>query len=520
MPPPVSVTQCAESESKGPHVTAENPSVPVAAAPPMTRLTRWLYGSGLMASGIKTTAFSTYLLLYFNQVLGVPATIVSQAIFLTLLVDAIADPLIGRWSDRTRSRFGRRHPFLFAAAVPAGLFFALTWFPPAGLSDQQMGIWIFCLAGLTRACMSLFEIPASALGAELTDEYAERTALFGLRYLFGYIGAFGFGAFCLAVFFTATPEYPKGQLNPAGYTGFAILGGILIALAVLVSAVGTMNRIPYLRQVRERAVRLALRDHLREMIDAFSHRPFIAIFGYTLTKQTGIGLYVATTIYFNTFIFRLTSGELAILTVENLVAASLAVPLAPRLARLMGKRNAALVMGLGGACIGVLPLVLTYLGLFLAPGHPLLLPVLFVIGSIYHAMIATSLMNSSGMIADTIEDHAVISGRHNAGVFFSVNSLTTQAAIGMGILLAGIVLDAAQFPAEADPAGVSKGVGDSLILWYVPILIGCWAIGSALLLFYPITEAKHRANLDVLAARAAQEREQEVRDSPEGLAAP
>ncbi|WP_435418508.1 MFS transporter [Parerythrobacter aurantius] len=488
--------------------------------PPLARSTRWLYGSGLMASGIKTTAFSTYLLLYFNQVLGVPASIVSQAIFLTLLVDAVADPLIGRWSDRTRSRLGRRHPFLFAAALPAGLFFALTWFPPAGLSDTMMGVWIFCLASLTRACMSLFEIPSSALGAELTDDYAERTRLFGIRYWFGYIGAFGFGAFSLAFFFVATPDYPKGQLNPAGYTGFAITGGVLIAAAVLVSAFGTMGRIRFLRQVRERSDKLGLVDHLREMADAFTHRPFLAIFGYSLAKQAAIGLYVATNIYFNTFVFRLTSVELAILTVENLVAATLALPLAPWLARKMGKRNAAMAMGLGGICIGMVPLVLTYFGLFLAPGDPLLLPSLFVIGSIYHAMIATSLMNSSGMIADTIEDHAVKSGRHNAGVFFSVNSLTTQAAVGIGILLAGFVLEAASFPAQADPLGVGKAVSDRLIAWYVPIMIGCWLVGSLLLLFYPITEARHRANLEILAARAAQEREQELRDSPEGLAAP
>ncbi|UIP06683.1 MFS transporter [Erythrobacter sp. SDW2] len=496
-------------------MTPETVSAPAPAAPPLPRHTRWLYGSGLMASGIKTTAFSTYLLLYFNQVLGVPASIVSQAIFLTLLVDAIADPLIGRISDRTRSRLGRRHPFIFAAAIPAGFFFALTWFPPTGLSDFAMGVWIFCLAALTRACMSMFEIPSSALGAELTDDYTERTRLFGIRFWFGYIGAFGFGAFCLAVFFVATPEYPKGQLNPAGYTGFAILGGVLIALAVLTSAFGTKSRIPYLRQVRERAVKLTLGDHLREMADAFTHRPFLAIFGYSLAKQTAIGLYVATTIYFNTYVFQLTAKQLAVLTAESLVAATLAVPLAPWLARRMGKRKAAMAMGLGGICIGVTPLILTYFRLFFAPGDPLLLPVLFAVGAIYHAMIASSLMNSSGMIADTVEDHAVKSGRHNAGVFFSVNSFTTQAAVGLGILLAGFVLDAANFPEQADPSGVSKLISDSLILWYVPITVGLWLLGSLMLLWYPITEAKHRANLDALAARAAQEKEQSLRDSPE-----
>ncbi|WP_284124455.1 MFS transporter [Parerythrobacter aestuarii] len=490
---------------------ASKPDVPALPA-----RTRWLYGTGLLASGIKTTAFSTYLLLFFNQVMGVPAYIVSTAIALTLVVDAIVDPIIGRVSDRTRSRLGRRHPYLFAAAIPAGFFFALTWFPPEGLSDMGMGVWVFCAAAFTRACMSMFEIPSSALGTELTDDYVERTKLFALRFWFGYIGAFGFGAMSLYFFFVPTEEYPRGQLNPEGYVWFAIAGGILIALAVLASAFGTKSRIPYLRQVRERPQKLTLVDHLREMADAFTHRPFLAIFGYSLFKQTAIGLYVATTIYFGTYVFQLTAGELAILTLENLVAATLATPLAPRLAKRFGKRNAAMAMGFGGICIGVMPLILTYLDLFFPPGHPLLLPTLFAVGATYHCMTASSLMNSSGMIADTVEDHAVKSGRHNAGVFFSVNSFTTQASVGLGVLVAGLVLEASSFPIGADPLGVSEAIKDSLILFYVPTTVVLWAIGSSLLLFYPITEASHRANLEILKAREAEIREQTMRDSPVG----
>ncbi|GAA4050726.1 MFS transporter [Parerythrobacter jejuensis] len=485
-------------------------------APPLTRSTRLFYGTGLMASGIKTSAFSTYLLLFFNQVMGVPATIVSTAIALTLVVDAVVDPTIGRWSDRTRSRWGRRHPFLFAAAVPAGLFFTITWFPPDGLSDFAMGVWVFGMASLTRACMSLYEIPSSALGAELTNDYAERTRIFALRFWFGYIGAFGFGAFCLYFFFVATPEYPRGQLNPAGYTWFAITGGVLIALAVLTSAFGTRNRIPYLRQVRDREEKLSLMGHLREMADAFTHKPFMAIFGYSIFKQTAIGLYTATTLYFGTYVFELSAGQLAILVTENLVAATLATPLAPKLAEWFGKRNAAMSMGLIGICIGVMPLILTLFGLFFPPGHPLLVPTLFVVGAVYHAMIATSLMNSSGMIADTVEDHAVKSGRHNAGVFFSVNSFTTQCAVGLGILLAGLVLDASAFPQDANPLGVSQAIKNSLIMHYVPATVGLWLVGSLLLLFYPITEASHRANLEKLKSREAEANAQAVRDGAIG----
>ena len=173
--------------------------------PAMTRGQRLSYGFGAVANGVKNAAFSTYLLLFYNQVLGVPASIVSTAIALTLLVDAVADPFIGRWSDMTRSRIGRRHPFILGSALPTAVFFILAWFPPAGLTDIQMGVWVFAIAALTRTSISAFEISSSAMNPELTDDYAERTKLFGLRYWFGYVGTFGFTAFSLAVFFVATP---------------------------------------------------------------------------------------------------------------------------------------------------------------------------------------------------------------------------------------------------------------------------------------------------------------------------
>ena len=98
------------------------------------------YGFGAVATGVKNAAFSAYLLLFYNQVIGIPAAIVSVAIALTLLVDAVADPVIGRWSDSTRSRWGRRHPFITGAAIPTAFFFTLTWFPPAGMTEAR----VFC----------------------------------------------------------------------------------------------------------------------------------------------------------------------------------------------------------------------------------------------------------------------------------------------------------------------------------------------------------------------------------------
>ena len=482
----------------------------------MTRATRVAYGFGATANGVKNAAFSTYLLLYFNQVVGVSAAIVSTAIALTLIIDALADPLLGRLTDVTRSRWGRRHPYIYAAALPTAVFFAMVWFPPSGLGEFEIGFWIFCITALARVSISAFEIPTSAMASELTEDYTERTRLFGLRYWFGYAGAFGFTAFSLAVFFAATPKYPRGQLNPQGYVWFALAGAVLIFVAMIVCGLGTHNRIPHLRQAGLREAPMPLGRHLSEMFTAFSNRGFLAIFGFGVFKYTAIGLYSATSLYFGTYLFKLEGRQLALLTFDALVAATLAAPLAPVFARWWGKRNTSMVMAFFGVCLGLSPLVLSYFGVFWRPGDPRLVPTLFGIGAIYGAMVAVSLINTASMLADVVEDNAVTTGQHSAGVFFAASSFMQQCSSGLGIFGAGLILTLARFPAKLDPANVTRAMTDSLLLHYIPTVLVLWGIGCLILLRYPIDEARHQDNVARLRAQEAEAKAAIVRDGALG----
>ena len=489
---------------------------------PKLRLgTRVAYGAGAMANGIKSAAFSSYLMLYFNQVVGVPAAIVGTALAMTLLVDAVVDPFLGRWADVTRSRWGRRHPFMYAAAIPTTIFFFLTWFPPDGLSHIQLGWWIFAFAAATRASISAFEINASAMNPELTPVYTERTRLFSLRYWFGYGGAYGFTSFSLAFIFIETAEYPRGQLNPDSYVGFASLGAALIFLAITICAIGTHSRIPWMRQAAGLASdpKMPLSRHLKEMLAAFRNRGFLAIFGFGVFKYTAIGLYSATTLYFGTYLFKLSTGALALLTLDSFVAATLAAPLAPVMSNWLGKRRSSMIFAVLGVSIGLTPLVLSLFDMFFVPGDPLLVPVLFAVGAIYGAMVAISLINTSSMLADVVEDSEVETGTHSAGTFFSASSFMQQCSNALGIFVAGQVLAWSAFPEKADPATVPESVVDSLLIHYIPMSISLWSIGALFLLFYPITRERHERNVEVLRAREAEARDQQQRDAALGAPA-
>ncbi|MBD3646042.1 MAG: MFS transporter [Pseudomonadales bacterium] len=112
--------------------------------PPLTARARWLYGAGSAAYGVKDNGFSYFLMFYYSQVLGLQASLAGLAIMIALIFDAISDPLVGYWSDHTHSRWGRRHPFMYAAALPVSVCYFILWNPI--IPDlSQTGLFLYLI---------------------------------------------------------------------------------------------------------------------------------------------------------------------------------------------------------------------------------------------------------------------------------------------------------------------------------------------------------------------------------------
>ena len=104
------------------------------------------YGFGSVAYGVKNNGFDYFLLLFYSQVIGLDARLVGIAITTALVVDAISDPVVGYWSDNLRSRWGRRHPFMYASLLPVSLSYFLLWNPPADASQSTLFWYLLSLA--------------------------------------------------------------------------------------------------------------------------------------------------------------------------------------------------------------------------------------------------------------------------------------------------------------------------------------------------------------------------------------
>ena len=145
----------------------------------------------ISAAGVATMVF-------YNQVLGVDPWLCGVVFFVASVVDAVSDPLVGSWSDNFRSRWGRRHPFMLLSVTPLALAFYLMYAPPADLSELQYFWWFLGTMVMLRLGKTFYTIPYDALGAELTDDYHERTSVFGYNGVISMVAGAVLGVLVLA----------------------------------------------------------------------------------------------------------------------------------------------------------------------------------------------------------------------------------------------------------------------------------------------------------------------------------
>ena len=211
---------------------------------------RLAFGLGQMAEGIKGFSFSLFALFYYNSVLGLSASLAGAAMGIALLFDAVTDPLTGSVSDRWRSKWGRRHPFMGVSALPLGLSFWGLFSPPEGLTQFELFAWLTIFAVATRTAITICHVPHTALRAELTSNFGERTRLVATRQVFGYLGVL---VMVLAGFGYFFADDRGGRANAEGYSPFGLAMGVLMIVTILVSAWGTRSQIPHLPAPAERA---------------------------------------------------------------------------------------------------------------------------------------------------------------------------------------------------------------------------------------------------------------------------
>ncbi|MBI1406221.1 MAG: hypothetical protein GC145_08865 [Caulobacter sp.] len=465
--------------------------------------TKLFYGFGSVAYGVKDQGLTSLLLLFYNQVVGLPAAWVGAALGFALVLDAFADPVIGQLSDNTRSRWGRRHPYLYGSILPVALGFLLLWNAPKDWSPPALCAWLVACVLVVRTCITVYEIPSSALVSEFTGDYDQRTSLLSFRFFFGWGGGIAMTILAYQVFLAPSAANPQGLLGRAGYSHYALAASLIMAGAILVSALGTHRWIPFLPKAPERT-RLSLTGAIREMASTLAHRSFLVIVLSGLFSAMSMGLASALSVYIGAYFWEFTSPQLSGLIFASALATGAALIAAPILSRTMGKKHGSMTASAVSMLVGPAPMILRLLGWFPANHSPQLLPILFCTTFVsVTAFIIGSILGAS-MIADVVEDSELKTGRRSEGLFFSAASLIQKAVSGLGIFMSSILLLLADFPDHAVPGAVSQDILNRLGLLYIPTLMGLNLIALIVVSFYRIDRGQHEATVRRLAEMAAE----------------
>jgi Na+/melibiose symporter-like transporter len=464
--------------------------------------TRLSYGVGQLSDGIKQSSFTTFLFFYYNQVLGLSGSLAGTAALLALLVDAITDPMVGQLSDRFDSRWGRRHPFMLAGAIPFGLAMVLLFSPPAGLGEMALFWWMLGGAIFVRLMLTLFFVPHLSLGAELVTDYHGRTSLIGYRVFFTYAGILLTSVIGFAFFFPPSEAYSNGMLNQSSYPRFGLFCGVLGTVAMLVSVFGTSSAIPRLSKPvhkgRESSALLAFIDVFRTLKQA----SFRVLFSAVLMFNTLAGVTQTLLVYVATYVFEFQPGHLAGLASSVLIGILFASPVAQALSRRFDKRKALAICVVMGGVFAFSPQVLYFGGLLGHLSTTSKFILVFCVNGVSQVFFIGYIILLDSMLSDSIDEHELDSEKREEGLFFAARSFATKASYGLGSFFAGIGLDIIRFPQNATPENVPAEAVMSLAIFSGPVMFILFAATVMISNRYPMTLGRHAEIMAAIQARA------------------
>jgi Na+/melibiose symporter-like transporter len=470
-------------------------------SPRLDRKTMFLYATGSISNGIKLRGMSGFLMLFYNQVVGLPAAWVGAALMVALILDGIIDPAVGLMSDNTPTRWGRRHPYMYASALPYALAFYLIWNPPLGWSNELLLVYMAATVISVRVFDSLFEVPVSALIPELTSDYHQRTELVSYRYLMGILGGMLMSLYAYKVIFKKDADNPEGLLGVAGYHTYGLISAIAIFVAIMIAALGTHHRIKWLHRAPKR--KFNLREVFGEVLGTLSTRELWVLTAAGIFAAVASGVAEGLSMYFNVYFWELDPSQLAILVMAGLSAALVAIPAAPFLCRRVGKRATA-GFGLSLAFIVALtPVALRLMGVMPPNGSKALLYILIVEVFIHAALVLIANIAVTSMFTDLTEASQVRTGRRSEGLLVSADNFLKKVSNGAGLFVSGAIITLVAFPAKAKPGAVDQETLNALALVYIPTLVVLYVLSVASLSFYKLTQQAHEQNLETIRQRGA-----------------
>lgn len=431
----------------------------------LTRRTRWAYAVGDLGFSLTSTIIGAYFAIFLTDVVGIKPAVAAIAIFIGRTWDYVNDPLIGYLSDRTRSRWGRRRPFLLFGALPFALVFTMLWWRPPFESVVALVVYYAFVYVLFDAAATFVYMPYFALTPELTPDYDERTALTTTRMFFSILGSL--------VAFTVPLMIVNGfRAENAGRV--LLMGaafGLASALPLLVTFFGTRERPEFMAQAQ---------PGLKQSFKALAkNRPFLFSLGIYLFTWVSMTILETILLFFVKYVVE-REPQSDLIMGSIFVVAIVFLPFWEWVSRRLNKRVAYIA---GIAFWAVVQLVLVTLTPASGLGLLLFLCVLAGVGVSAAHVLPWSIM------PDAIEWGELQTGERHEGMFYSLLTLVQKIATSIAIPLALLVLDATGYVPNSAQQPLSAVNGIRIVAGPIPAALLCMGILFAAL--YPLEREQY-----------------------------
>jgi len=428
---------------------------------PLSRLRKISYGVGDLGINLADTMVSVLFAIFLTDIVGMRPGHAAIAVFLGRISDWISDPIIGYLSDRTRTRWGRRRPYLLFGSIPFAIVYSMLWYRPGFTSATAMIVYYAVLMTLYGASSTAIYMPYFALTPEIASGYDEQTSLTSYRMAFSIIGGM--------IGFTV-PLALIGELSAANAPRVLAVGtgmAVLSVLPVLVTFFGTRERAEF-----QKLEKPTLGESLRAVA---GNRMFYFVAGIFLFAWIPLDIVQAVLLYYLKHRMHMEQhGD--VLFAMLFVFALLSIPVWEAVSRKYSKKHA---YAIG---VGFLALVLLYLGFGVQPGQGL--PVLLVVNALAGIGFGSVQVLTWSMIPDVVEWDEYRTGSRHEGMYYSAINLLRKVAVSLALPAILIFLDVAGYNGSTDVQAPQVTVAIQLLMGLVPaILLG---IGFTLAFVYPM----------------------------------